>query len=501
VDEHVEPAAGPRRGRVVDLQRCSGAAAPFAGVRSSGPVTRTRDGSLIETSSSGHGQIRTRRLRQTAAIMPSPESRSAQFARSSGSRAAYLHTRHNERELIRERSQAGRELAKAAGRLGGRPLKVTPEKRAAALAMRERGELTMSQIAPGALCRAHDPLPPPRRAAATRRHPPPRQRARSVGKNAGGPPAPSLLSLCDRKAAASHLPNPLLLLPTSKSQSRRHRECRSAISKRKRPSPARAAARRLLDGGSRANTRGIAVLLVPESDYLGDPADRTLGCSNSTASSGRPNTPAFRIFESDGRQFSSSSAAAEILVAIETAPSPSRRISLPAFATRVARSHRCRSSCASSRVTSAAGKTAPCRPDRLRRRPAGEHHQPGHQSGQGRWASEGWGRAPHHDTGICALIPARFARPAPDLRRDLRCVDASDRSSVSRRPCSPTPVWIANAVSVWVRDTFQRPSSAITWRAHLPTLTCPLLLTVSAISPGGVGGERMPSTTDRRLTS
>jgi DNA invertase Pin-like site-specific DNA recombinase len=52
-----------------------------------------------------------------------------------------------ERELIRERSQAGREVAKAAGRLGGRPLKLTPEKRVAALAMRERGDMTMSQIA------------------------------------------------------------------------------------------------------------------------------------------------------------------------------------------------------------------------------------------------------------------------------------------------------------------------------------------------------------------
>jgi DNA invertase Pin-like site-specific DNA recombinase len=52
-----------------------------------------------------------------------------------------------ERELIRERSQAGREVAKAAGRLGGRPLKLTPEKRAAALAMRERGDMTMTQIA------------------------------------------------------------------------------------------------------------------------------------------------------------------------------------------------------------------------------------------------------------------------------------------------------------------------------------------------------------------
>jgi DNA invertase Pin-like site-specific DNA recombinase len=32
------------------------------------------------------------------------------------------------RELIRERSQAGREVAKAAGGLGGRPVKLTPEK-------------------------------------------------------------------------------------------------------------------------------------------------------------------------------------------------------------------------------------------------------------------------------------------------------------------------------------------------------------------------------------
>ena len=52
-----------------------------------------------------------------------------------------------ERELIRERSQAGREVAKAAGRLGGRPLKVTPEKKAAALAMRKEGKLSMAQIA------------------------------------------------------------------------------------------------------------------------------------------------------------------------------------------------------------------------------------------------------------------------------------------------------------------------------------------------------------------
>jgi DNA invertase Pin-like site-specific DNA recombinase len=52
-----------------------------------------------------------------------------------------------ERELIRERSQAGREVARAAGRLGGRPRKMTDEKRETALAMRERGDMTMSQIA------------------------------------------------------------------------------------------------------------------------------------------------------------------------------------------------------------------------------------------------------------------------------------------------------------------------------------------------------------------
>jgi DNA invertase Pin-like site-specific DNA recombinase len=48
-----------------------------------------------------------------------------------------------ERELIRVRSQAGREVAKAAGRLGGRPRKVTDEK----IAMRERGDMSMSAIA------------------------------------------------------------------------------------------------------------------------------------------------------------------------------------------------------------------------------------------------------------------------------------------------------------------------------------------------------------------
>ena len=52
-----------------------------------------------------------------------------------------------ERELIRERSQAGREAARARGRHGGRPKLITPEKLAAAVAMRAQGELTMAQIA------------------------------------------------------------------------------------------------------------------------------------------------------------------------------------------------------------------------------------------------------------------------------------------------------------------------------------------------------------------
>ena len=52
-----------------------------------------------------------------------------------------------ERELIRERSAAGREAARARGRHGGRPRLVTPEKLAAAIAMRDQGKLTMTQIA------------------------------------------------------------------------------------------------------------------------------------------------------------------------------------------------------------------------------------------------------------------------------------------------------------------------------------------------------------------
>jgi DNA invertase Pin-like site-specific DNA recombinase len=52
-----------------------------------------------------------------------------------------------ERELIRERAQAGREAARARSRSGGRPKLITAEKLAAAIAMRTQGELTMTQIA------------------------------------------------------------------------------------------------------------------------------------------------------------------------------------------------------------------------------------------------------------------------------------------------------------------------------------------------------------------
>jgi DNA invertase Pin-like site-specific DNA recombinase len=52
-----------------------------------------------------------------------------------------------ERELIRERSAAGREAARARGRHGGRPRLLTPDKLAAAIAMRAQGQLTMAQIA------------------------------------------------------------------------------------------------------------------------------------------------------------------------------------------------------------------------------------------------------------------------------------------------------------------------------------------------------------------
>ena len=56
-----------------------------------------------------------------------------------------------ERELILERSAAGREAARArgrqGGRQGGRPSVITPELLAAATAMRDKRELTMAQIA------------------------------------------------------------------------------------------------------------------------------------------------------------------------------------------------------------------------------------------------------------------------------------------------------------------------------------------------------------------
>ncbi|MGH2895190.1 MAG: recombinase family protein [Solirubrobacteraceae bacterium] len=52
-----------------------------------------------------------------------------------------------ERELIRERSQAGREAARARGRQGGRPRLMNVEKIAAAIAMRKQRDLTMAQIA------------------------------------------------------------------------------------------------------------------------------------------------------------------------------------------------------------------------------------------------------------------------------------------------------------------------------------------------------------------
>jgi DNA invertase Pin-like site-specific DNA recombinase len=52
-----------------------------------------------------------------------------------------------ERELIRERTHAGLQAARARGRRGGRPAVVTPDKLAAAIAMRRQGDMTMKQIA------------------------------------------------------------------------------------------------------------------------------------------------------------------------------------------------------------------------------------------------------------------------------------------------------------------------------------------------------------------
>jgi DNA invertase Pin-like site-specific DNA recombinase len=52
-----------------------------------------------------------------------------------------------ERSLGQERTRAGLEAARARGRMGGRPAVVTSRKLAAALAMRDRGDLTMTQVA------------------------------------------------------------------------------------------------------------------------------------------------------------------------------------------------------------------------------------------------------------------------------------------------------------------------------------------------------------------
>ena len=52
-----------------------------------------------------------------------------------------------ERELGRERTRAGLEAARARGRVGGRRSVVNQRKLRAALAMREKGEMTMSEIA------------------------------------------------------------------------------------------------------------------------------------------------------------------------------------------------------------------------------------------------------------------------------------------------------------------------------------------------------------------
>ncbi len=52
-----------------------------------------------------------------------------------------------ERELGRERTRAGLQAARERGRLGGRRTVVTPRKLRAAIAMRDKGEMTMSEIA------------------------------------------------------------------------------------------------------------------------------------------------------------------------------------------------------------------------------------------------------------------------------------------------------------------------------------------------------------------
>ena len=52
-----------------------------------------------------------------------------------------------ERELIRERTHAGLQAARARGRRGGWPAVVTPDKLAAAIAVRRQGYRTRKQIA------------------------------------------------------------------------------------------------------------------------------------------------------------------------------------------------------------------------------------------------------------------------------------------------------------------------------------------------------------------
>jgi len=52
-----------------------------------------------------------------------------------------------ERDLIRERTTAGLEAARARGRVGGRPTVMTPEKLAAAKAMRRSGDHDVASIA------------------------------------------------------------------------------------------------------------------------------------------------------------------------------------------------------------------------------------------------------------------------------------------------------------------------------------------------------------------
>lgn len=52
-----------------------------------------------------------------------------------------------ERDLIKERTQAGLAAARARGRVGGRPTKMTPQKITIARQLRDERELTMAQIA------------------------------------------------------------------------------------------------------------------------------------------------------------------------------------------------------------------------------------------------------------------------------------------------------------------------------------------------------------------